>query len=130
MEERNLAIVKSTYEGGNSEENGAALKRHVAPDVSWTEAAGFPYAGTYIGYEAILENVFERLATEWDDYRFVVDGYLSSGERVVAFGTYSGTYKQTGRSFNARVVHLWELVQEKIVRFEQFVDSKSVTDAM
>ena len=114
MEERNLAIVKSTYEGGNSEENGAALKRHVAPDVSWTEAAGFPYAGTYIGYEAILENVFERLATEWE----------------VAFGTYSGTYKQTGRSFNARVVHLWELVQEKIVRFEQFVDSKSVTDAM
>jgi len=30
----------------------------------------------------------------------------------------------------ARVVHVWELEEGKIVRFEQFVDSKIVVDAM
>ncbi len=33
--------------------------------------------------------------------------YVTEGERVVAFGGYSGTYKATGRSFNAPFAHLW-----------------------
>ena len=45
----NLEIVKSTYEGKTSQENGKNLAKYVADDISWTEAKGFPYAGTYIG---------------------------------------------------------------------------------
>lgn len=55
-----LAIVKSTYEGKTSEENGENLKQHLAVDAHWTEAQGFPYAGTYIGFDEIHENVFTR----------------------------------------------------------------------
>ena len=47
----NLDIIKSTYEGKTSEENGKNLAKYVAEDISWTEAKGFPYAGTYIGLE-------------------------------------------------------------------------------
>ena len=43
----NLEIIKSTYEGKTSEENGKNLAKHVAKNISWTEAKGFPYAGTY-----------------------------------------------------------------------------------
>jgi hypothetical protein len=43
----NLEIIKSTYEGKTSEENGENLAKYVAEDISWTEAKGFPYAGTY-----------------------------------------------------------------------------------
>ena len=42
----NIEIVKSTYEGKTSEENGKNLAMYVAEDISWTEAKGFPYAGT------------------------------------------------------------------------------------
>lgn len=49
----NLEIVKSTYEGKTSEENGENLAKYVAEYVSWTEAEGFPCAGTYIGLENI-----------------------------------------------------------------------------
>jgi hypothetical protein len=41
----NLEIIKSTYEGKTSEENGKNLAKHVAENISWTEAKGFPYAG-------------------------------------------------------------------------------------
>nr|WP_305049722.1 hypothetical protein [Elizabethkingia bruuniana] len=51
----NLEIVKSTYEGKTSEENGRALAAHVAENVQWTEAKGFPYAGTYTGLEEITK---------------------------------------------------------------------------
>ena len=49
----NLDIVKSTYEGKTSEENGKNLKRYITNETKWTEAAGFPYAGTYQGFDEI-----------------------------------------------------------------------------
>ena len=44
----NLEVIRATYEG-TSEENGKHLRAALAPDATWTEAAGFPYAGTYTG---------------------------------------------------------------------------------
>jgi ketosteroid isomerase-like protein len=126
----NTDIVKSTYEGKTSEENAGNLAAHLAPDARWTEAAGFPYAGTYIGMDAIAQHVFHRLATEWIDYKITIEDYVADGDRVVAYGTYSGTYKTTGKFMKARVAHLWKLKGGKILSFEQFVDSKTVTDAM
>lgn len=125
----NLEIVKSTYEGKTSEENGNNLAKYAAEDISWTEAKGFPYAGTYIGLESVIENVFSRLGSEWTDYKFTPEDYVVSDDKVVAYGTYSGTYKLTGKAFTARVAHVWKLKGEKIIRFEQFVDSKAVVDA-
>tara|TARA_R110002050_G_scaffold281956_2_gene429679 strand:+ start:52834 stop:53298 length:465 start_codon:yes stop_codon:yes gene_type:complete len=126
----NLEIIKSTYEGENSEENGKNLAKYVAEDISWTEAKGFPYAGTYIGLESVTENVFKRLGSEWIDYKFTPEDYIANEDKVVAYGTYSGTYKKTNKYFEARVAHIWKLNNGKIISFEQFVDSKSVDAAI
>lgn len=126
----NLEIIKSTYKGKTSEENGKNLAKHIAKNISWTEAKGFPYAGTYIGLESITQNVFKRLGSEWIDYKFTPEDYISNEDKVVAYGTYSGTYKNTNKYFEARVAHIWKLNNGKIISFEQFVDSKSVDDAI
>lgn len=101
----NLAIIRATYEGA-SEDNGKNLLAALAPNATWTEAAGFPYAGTYTGPEAITANVFQRLATEWIDYRAEVHTYLADGDQVAAFGVYSGTYRKTGKAMTATFAHL------------------------
>lgn len=126
----NLEIIKSTYEGKTSEENGKNLAKYVAENISWTEAKGFPYAGTYIGLESIIKNVFSRLGSEWMDYKLTPEDYVASDDKVVAYGTYTGIYKKTNKPFEARVAHIWKLTDGKIVSFEQFVDSKLVNDAM
>ena len=126
----NLEIIKSTYEGKTSEENGKNLAKYLAVEARWTEAEGFPYAGTYIGFEEISKNVFSRLATEWIDYKIAIEDYIVSDDHVVAYGTYSGAYKATGKFFKARVAHLWKVKNGKIISFEQIVDSKPVRDAM
>ncbi|MEM5564158.1 nuclear transport factor 2 family protein [Psychroserpens sp. AS72] len=126
----NLDIIKSTYEGETSEENGKNLVKYVAVNISWTEAKGFPYAGTYIGLESVTENVFKRLGSEWIDYKFTPEDYIANEDKVVAYGTYSGTYKETNKYFEARVAHIWKLNNGKIISFEQFVDSKSVDEAI
>ncbi len=124
----NLEIIKSTYEGKTSEENGRNLIKYAADNIHWIEAKGFPYAGTYIGLESVTKNVFSRLGSEWIDYKFTPEDYLASDDKVVAYGTYTGTYKLSGKAFAARVAHVWKLKDEKIISFEQFVDSKTVAD--
>jgi len=126
----NLEIIKGTYEGKTSEENGRNLAKYVAADIRWTEAKGFPYSGTYIGLENITKNVFSRLGSEWIDYKFTPEDYVTSADKVVAYGRYSGIYKKTNKPFEARVAHVWKLKDGKIISFEQFVDSKIVNDAM
>ena len=126
----NLEIIQSTYEGKTSEENAKNLAKYLDKDVAWTEAKGFPYAGTYIGLEAIIENVFNRLSSEWTDYKIKIDDYLADNDKVIEYGTYSGIYKLTNKYFEARVVHLFKIQDGKIITFEQFVDSSTVNNAM
>ena len=126
----NLALIKSTYEGANSQENAKNTAAALAADARWTEAAGFPYAGTYVGFDAIVEHVFKRLATEWEGFTFKVDSYVAQGDQVFAYGNYTGTYKASGLPLNARVAHLWTLKDGKVSHFEQFVDSHTVQLAM
>ncbi|MEP6503912.1 MAG: nuclear transport factor 2 family protein [Betaproteobacteria bacterium] len=121
----NLDIIRATYEGP-SEENGRNLVAALAKDASWKEAAGFPYAGTYIGAEQIVANVFQRLATEWIGYQAKVHTYLSEGDRVAAFGVYSGSYRATGKAMTASFAHLYRLKDGKIATMEQVVDSHPV----
>jgi uncharacterized protein len=126
----NLEIIKSTYEGKTSEENGKNLAKYAANNLTWIEAKGFPYAGTYIGLESITKNVFSRLGSEWIDYKFTPEDYVASEDKVVAYGTYTGTYKISGKYFEARVAHLWKLRDGKITSFEQFVDSQLVNNSI
>lgn len=99
-------------------------------NVEWTEAAGFPYAGTYHGLQAVLEGVFVRTGGEWDGYKVEPSRLVAEGDEVVSLGTYSGTYKATGKSFSARFAHAVTVRDGKIVRFEQVVDSAEVNKAL
>ncbi len=125
----NKDIIRATYEG-SSEDNGRNLRAALAPDATWTEAAGFPYAGTYVGPDRIVAGVFHRLATEWDGYAARVHTYLEDGDRVAAFGVYSGTYRATGKAMTATFAHLYRLEGGKIVTMEQYVDSATVMAAL
>jgi len=125
----NIEIIRATYEGP-SEQNGRNLMQALAPNAVWIEADGFPYAGSYIGPEAIVRGVFHRLATEWTGYRAAVKSYVADGDQVVAFGTYHGTYKATGRSMQADFAHHYHLQDGKIIRLKQYVDSHKVQLAL
>ena len=124
----NAEIVRTFYEKveGGDLEGGLAL---LAPDCAWTEMDGFPYAGTHVGPEGVREHVFARLGGEWDGFGLDVEEVLDAGDTVVGVGTYSGTYKATGKPMRARVVHVWRLRDGKVAAFEQFADTLRVVEA-
>jgi ketosteroid isomerase-like protein len=99
-------------------------------NISWTEAAGFPYAGTYIGPMAIVENVFMKLATEWEGFAAVPEQIVDGGNTVVALGNYSGTYKATGKSMKVPFAHVYDLKDGKIIKFVQHTDTAKVAEVL
>lgn len=97
-----------------------------APTISWTEAEGFPYAGTYIGADAIVQNVFMKLGAEWDGYTVAPEEIIAQGDTVVVLGMYSGTYKATGKSFRTPFAHVWRFGGDQITSFWQHTDTAVV----
>ena len=94
-----------------------------SPTIHWTEAEGGPYGGIYIGPDAVLENVFMKLGGEWDGFAVVPREFVAEGSTVVALGEYSGTYKATGKSFNAPFAHVWKFEGGKAMSFHQYTDT-------
>ncbi len=93
-------------------------------NIEWNEAEGFMYGGTYTGADAIVENVFMKLATEWEGFTVVPDKVVDGGDgNVVSLGTYSGKYLKTGKSMSVPFAHAWEFRDEKIISFRQYLDT-------
>jgi ketosteroid isomerase-like protein len=106
-----------------------ALRATLAPDVEWTEMAGFPLAGTYRTPAGVTSNVMEKLAAEWDDWAAHDDSYVVDGENVVVLARYTAQHRTTGKPLAVRVAHHFVVRGGLIVRFEQFVDTALVRDA-
>lgn len=102
-------------------------------NIVWNEAEGNYYAdgNPYIGPDAVLNGVFVRVLGD-HDYLNLTDIQLHnmSDNKVLATLRYDGKVKQTGKTFNAQVAHLWTLKDGKIIAFQQYVDTKKLADAM
>ena len=106
-----------------------ALRATLAPDVEWTEMAGFPLAGTYRTPTGVTAAVMDKLGADWLDWTAHDDTYVVDGENVVVLARYTATHGTTGKPLDARVAHHFIVRGGLIVRFEQFVDTALVRDA-
>jgi hypothetical protein len=125
----NLEVVKGIYTD-NPEQIAMNLQSALAPRFDWTEAAGFPYAGTFHTMEEVGKNVFARLATEWEGYRAAVESFYDAGDTIIVTGRYLGKYKASGGNMDAVFAHIWNFKDGKIVKYTQNVDTKKVWDAI
>lgn len=125
----NHQIIQDHYRASDRQDL-TGMMADMAPDVRWTEAEGFPCAGTHVGVPQIIARVFDVLGRDWSDYRFELETLLDAGDRQVGIGTYSGVFRATGKAMRARVAHVWTLRDAQIVGFEQFTDTLLVTRAM
>jgi ketosteroid isomerase-like protein len=130
MSEHTLAAVVRRQYLAAAAGDLEALRATLAPDVEWTEMAGFPLAGTYRTPEEVTANVMAKLARDWTDWTAHDDSYVVDGENVVVLARYTAVNKATGKPLNVRVAHHFVVRGGLIVRFEQFVDTALVRAAM
>jgi ketosteroid isomerase-like protein len=123
-----LETVQSFYAGAAAGDMDK-VRSVLGPELQWVQSPGFPNASVYHAPDDVMTGVFGRLGAEWDGFAAVPEDYIDAGDRVVVLGTYSGTSKETGRSFEAPFAHVWTVRDGAIVAMRQFTDTKIVRDA-
>jgi ketosteroid isomerase-like protein len=84
----------------------------------------------WIGGDAIVQNLFMRLGSEWDGFTITPKEFHDAGDTVVAECRMSGVHKATGKSMDVQTCHVWKLSDGKVKSFQQYVDTARMQDAM
>jgi ketosteroid isomerase-like protein len=123
----NKEVVEGAYASFAQGDVPAALAA-MDESIAWTEADGFPLAGTYIGPQAVLEGVFMRLGEVGDEFAVLPEQLIAEGDTVVALGTYTWKHKSTGAPAEVKMAHVWTVTDGKLAAFQQHVDTLKVRE--
>ena len=125
-----VQIIRSIYDAFEKGDVPTVLAQ-MHQSIEWKEAENFIYAdrNPYIGPQAVLDGVFMRLGSDWESFTVTPEEWLDAGDRVAVLGTYTGTYKATGREVRAQFAHVWSLKESKVVQFQQYTDTKQFAEA-
>lgn len=131
MPQENLGVIRDMYDKFSRGDVLGVLGQ-MDQQIEWKEAENFIYAdrNPYVGPQAILEGVFMRLGEEWENFMVIPEEWLDAGNHIVVLGTYRGTHKETGREVRAQFAHVWGVRGERVVRFQQYTDTKQFADVV
>jgi len=129
---QNVDAIRGMYAAFAKGDMPTVLEK-MDPKVEWNEAEGNPYAdgNPYIGPQAVLEGVFMRLGNEWEYWTLSdIEILESTTGEVVSTGRYKAKYKKTAKEIDAQFVHKFWLKDGKVVKFQQYMDTKQIVEAM
>jgi uncharacterized protein len=121
----NVEFVKSLYDAFGRGDIPTVLKA-MSPAIRWHQAENNPYnpsGEAWVGPEAVANNLFVRLGTEWEKFTVHPKAFHDAGDTVVVEARYTGLYKPTGKRFNSQACHVWDVQNGEITRFQQYLDT-------
>ncbi|MCG8578160.1 MAG: nuclear transport factor 2 family protein [Flavobacteriales bacterium] len=127
--ESKIAVIKRLYEFFKERELDQ-IRTLFDEQIVWSQMDGFPNGGTYVGADAIFENVFQTFKLKWEDWKAVTEEFLETEHDVMVVGYYSGTFKESGKFFKADFIHRYTLKDGKITHFKQYTDTQLIAEAM
>lgn len=123
MSNLNLQIVSDLYDAYNNK-NAERIFTNCSTQIEIWQTAELAWGGYYKGFlEA--SDFFEKLINNLNS-KVEIERFISAGECVVAIGRTTGTVKKNGRAFDIPAVHVWTLDEQKIVRFEAYIDTPAM----
>jgi hypothetical protein len=123
-------IIRGIYEAFGRGDVPAVLGA-LDDQCNWQEADNFAWAegNPYIGPNAVLEGIFQRIGAELDNFAATPSNFVDGGDAVAVEGRYTGKVKATGKPVDAQFAHVWRLEGGKVVRFQQYTDTKQWSEA-
>jgi ketosteroid isomerase-like protein len=112
----NILATKAAYEAFSAGDLEAWRAVH-SEEVVWTILEGLPYAGTHVGPDNIIKNVFEQISELWPDFQVKPIAYYEVGDKVFVHVKITIGGKQT------EAVHMATLKDGKQVAFTPFENS-------
>jgi ketosteroid isomerase-like protein len=121
----NVGVIRGLYEAFGRGDVPAVLGTF-DPQIEWREADSFIYAdgNPYLGPMAVAQGVFQRIVSDSDGFVVSPQNFIAGGDHVVVEGRYRCTMKATGKPVDAQFAHVWTLRGGKVVRFQQYTDTR------
>ena len=126
-----IEIIETLYRAFESKDYELFSKICDA-DIEWIQNKGFPNGGHHHGTEAVIQNVFKRFNDDWEYFKFDIEEMVESqdGSKVIVVGVYVGQHKRSRKKIEAAAAHIYEIKNQKIIKFRQFADTAVITAAM
>jgi ketosteroid isomerase-like protein len=119
----NKEIIHALYEAGNRGDIASCLTL-LTDDVRWTNIGSTKYSGTYVGKQALTENLLGPI------YGQLKAGILFTLENVVAEGEYvvvqarGEAEAKDGRPYNNSYCHVFRIRNGKISEVTEYFDTE------
>jgi ketosteroid isomerase-like protein len=129
---KNVDIVKNAYAAFGRGDIPSVLGA-MHPEMEWHEAEGNPYmpsGAPFVGPDEVLNKLFVRLGEEWDSFTVHPNTFYEAGNTVVVEGRYTGTFKDTGKDMDIQVCHIWTILDGKLKKFQQYVNTAALQEVM
>ena len=127
MQQDNLKLIARLYEAMDARDM-ASIAQMIDPEVSIYQTDLLPWGGRYHGLAGLAE--FYGKLTGTIDSAVEIGELISAGDRVVQIGRTRGRVKASGAEFDVREVHVWELRDGKVLRFEAHIDTPAMLEAL
>jgi ketosteroid isomerase-like protein len=130
--QNSVAIIQTMY-NDFGKGNVPGVLAAMSANVEWSEAEGFPYweGKPFVGPDAVVKGVFAKLGGEWEYWNLTgLQFHNMDNNMVLATGRYQSKYKKNGATINAQFAHVWTLKDGKVIKFQQYTDTKQVADAI
>jgi uncharacterized protein len=127
VEASKLATIRRLYEVFDSRDS-RAISELFAEDVVLWAPPELPWGGTLQGHSGVFSHFLSLIAHI--NSRLQHDSLFAAGDYVVHSGRSRGTVVANGASFDVADVHVWLLRDGKIVRYESYVDTPAMIDAL
>ena len=123
----NIATVQRVY-AAMSTDDANALQDALAQDVKISQSTELPWGGEYEGLDAAF--TFFLTLVEHIESQVTTESMFAAGDHVVQAGRTRGRVLANGATFDVPEVHIWQLRDGKVVRFQVYIDTPAMLRAL
>ncbi|MEP6923269.1 MAG: nuclear transport factor 2 family protein [Pyrinomonadaceae bacterium] len=120
MTQENKQIVRNFYEAANTRDS-KALAELLDENIEIYQSEVLPWGGKYQGHQGFMSYAFKMLGMI--NSQAVIEQFIEAGDQVVAIGKTQGEVNSNSKKFEIRLAHVWTIKNEKLSRFEVYVDA-------
>lgn len=127
MPDDNVATIERVYHA-LAARDANVVQEVFAPDVTIRQSPELPWGGDYEGIDGAF--TFFLTLVEHIESQVTTESLFAAGDHVVQTGRTRGTVRANGASFDIPEVHVWELRDGKVVRYQVYIDTPAMLEAL
>jgi ketosteroid isomerase-like protein len=127
MTDDNLATVRRVYDAFAARDM-KLIQEYFSDDVEVYQSPEVPWGGSYQGHHGLFSFLLKLI--EHVESHVVTERLYAAGDHVLLTGRTQGKVLANGARFDVPIVHVWELRDGKVVRYESYIDGPAMLDAL